>query len=260
MQTTDMRLQGGILGTLGVELPRVCMIHHRHKWTETGVITGGSPAVPDTPLVGPDGNPQRVSREQCEQENARSLAAEEEAFQRTVADAQRTAQQAQQKQAAAAAQVVRDEAALGYKHVTVRDLLLDGRTYSSDGTKVAAAGFYKSSGRHDERLYISYDDLMMHTYQPDEARYVGLLTDGGSRTLREYLMRCVAGCNITILGHLDRCVETNLFGAKNLRCLPRRGGLETASELKRQNLHPIPVRTIRTISASRSALLQLMVG
>ena len=148
-------------------------------------------------------------------ESARpALAAEEEAFQRTVADAQRTAQQAQQKQAAAAAQVVRDEAALGYKHVTVRDLLLDGRTYSSDGTKVAAAGFYKSSGRHDERLYISYDDLMMHTYQPDEARYFGLLTDGGSRTLREYLMRCVAGCNITILGHLDRCVETNLFGDK----------------------------------------------
>lgn len=214
MQTTDMRLQGGILGTLGVELPKVCMIHHRHKWTDTGVITGGPPAVPDTVFVGPDGNPQRISREQCDQENARSLAAEEDAFQKTVAEAQRAAQQVQQKQTAAAAQVVRDEAALGYKHVTVRDLLLDGRTYASDGTKVAAAGFYKLNARRDERLYISYDDFMMHTFQPVEARYVGLLTDGGSRALREYLMRCVAGCNVTILGHLDRCVETNVFGAK----------------------------------------------
>jgi hypothetical protein len=95
----------------------------------------------------------------------------------------------------------------------VRDLLLDGRTYASDGTKVAAAGFYKLNARRDERLYISYDDFMMHTFQPVEARYVGLLTDGGSRALREYLMRCVAGCNVTILGHLDRCVETNVFGA-----------------------------------------------
>jgi hypothetical protein len=36
------------------------------------------------------------------------------------------------------------------------------------------------------RLYTSYGDVMMHMYQPTDARYVGLITDGGSHALRAY--------------------------------------------------------------------------
>ena len=208
----DLSIQGRFFGL------QYCAIHHRHKWTETGVITGGPPAVPDTMFVGSDGQPQRLTREQCEQENAKSLAAEEEAFQRTMANAQRAAQQVQQQRAAVAAQIVRDEAARGYKRVTVKDLYLDAKTYAANQTKLAVPGFYKSNGRHDERLYSTYDEYMMHTLNPAAFGYaeglnVGLITEDGSRSLREYLLRCVAGCKITILGHADQCTATNAFGA-----------------------------------------------
>jgi len=208
----DLSLQGRLFGL------QYCAIHHRHKWTETGVITGGPPAIPDTMFVGPDGQPQRLTREQCEQENANSQSAEEQAFQRTMADTQRAAQEAQQKRAVVAAQVVRDEASRGYKRVTVKDLYLDAKTYAAGQTKLAVQGFYHSNGRHDQRLYLSYDEYMMHTLNPAafgnaEGLNVGLITDDGSRSLREYLLRCVAGCKITILGHADQCTATNAFGA-----------------------------------------------
>jgi hypothetical protein len=203
----DLSIQARLFGM------QVCMIHHRHKWTETGVITGGPPAIPDTVFVGPDGQPQRLSGEQCDQENERSLNAEEQAFQQTVATAQRTAQVAQQKQADRLAQIASDEAARGYKRITVKDLYLDAKSYAANQTKIAVPGFYKAKSLHDQRLYSSYDDFMMHTYQSDEALNVGLLTDDGSRSLREYLLRCVAGCKVTILGHADQCVATNVFGA-----------------------------------------------
>lgn len=208
----DLSLQARFFGQ------QYCPIHHRHKWVANGVITGGPPAIPDTMFVGPDGQPQRLTREQCEQENAKSLSAEEEAFQRTMADTQRAAQEAQQKRVVVAAQVVRDEAARGYKRVTVKDLYLDAKAYAANQTKIAVPGFYKSSGRHDQRLYLSYDEYMMHTLNPSAFGYaeglnVGLITEDGSRSLREYLLRCVAGCKLTILGHADQCTATNAFGA-----------------------------------------------
>jgi hypothetical protein len=208
----DLSMQSRFFGL------QYCAIHHRHKWTETGVITGGPPAVPDTMFVGQDGQPQRLTREQCEQENAKSLAAEEEVFRRTMDETQRAVQVAQQNRAAVTAQIVRDEAARGYKRVTVKDLYLDAKTYAANQTKLAVQGFYKSKGRHDERLYLSYDEYMMHTLNPAAFGYaeglnVGLITEDSSRSLREYLLQCVAGCKITILGRADQCTATNAFGA-----------------------------------------------
>jgi uncharacterized protein YecT (DUF1311 family) len=108
----------------------------------------------------------------------------------------------------------------GYKQVTVRDLILDGKVYAANETKVSVSGFYHAQSRQNERLYNSYDDFMMHTLNPSafgyvEALNVGLITEDGSRTMREYLLgaRCgVAGCGVTILGHVGECVETNAFG------------------------------------------------
>ena len=192
-----MRLQGGLLGTIGIELPKVCIIHHYHKWVENGVITGGPPAIPDTVFVGPDGSPERMRRRK----------------RTNVANASRAAQEAQQKHDAVIAQIVRDEAARGYKRITVKDLYLDGKFYAANETKVAVPGFYKTYGRHNERLYGSYNDFMMHNFQSVEALHIGLITEDSSRNLREYLLRCVAGCNVTILGHVGHCVETSVFGA-----------------------------------------------
>jgi hypothetical protein len=210
----DIVRQGGILGAIGVELPQACLIHHHHKFTESGIITGGPPTVPDTILIGADGSTQQLTREQCAQENVKSQSAEEEAYQQSVASAQRAAQMEQQKHDAFVAQVVRDEAARGYKNVTVKDLYLDSKAYAASETKVSVSGFYKSYGRHKERLYNSYNELMMTAFQPGvEALSIGLLTDDGNRTLREYLLRCVAGCGVTVLGHVGQCVENNVFGA-----------------------------------------------
>ncbi len=217
---TSQYLRGGVIGAtaraLGVEVPQVCTLHHRHKWTPTGIITGGPPSVPDTVFVGTDGQPQRISPQLCEQENRSSLDAEEAAYQQSVAASQQAAEDANRKHSAALAQTVRAEEARGYKRVSVKELYLDSKSYAASGLKVAVRGFYKASGRHDERLYSSYDDFMMHTFQNVEALYIGLVTENGSRSLREALLSCQAGgCNATILGHVDRCVATNVFGASS---------------------------------------------
>ena len=93
----------------------VCFIHH-----------------PNTPVTtaytGPDGRAVPMTPEQCQQANADAQIAEQQAQQQRAADAQRATQEAQaeqQKRAAAAAQVIRDDESRGYKHVTVKDLLLD---------------------------------------------------------------------------------------------------------------------------------------
>ena len=179
---------------------------------------GAPPAGPDTIFVGPDGNPQLLTSEQCARENVKAQVAAAEAYQLSVANAQRAAQEEQQKEQkkhdAFVAQTIHDDAASGYKHVTVKDLYLDSKAYAASGTKVSVSGFYKSYGRHKERLYNSYNELMMVAFQPGvQALSIALLTDDGTRKLREYLLRCMAGCGVTILGHVDQCVETNVFGA-----------------------------------------------
>lgn len=181
-----------------------CTIHHKAN----GVITG-----PDTIFLGPDGQPQRLSAEWCEQENVNAQREDEHAFLRSMADARRANQEAQQKHAAVVEQIIREEAARGYKRVTVKDLYLDAKLYAANQTKLAVPGFYKANGPHNQRLYDSYGDFMMHMYQSVEALNVGLITEDGSRALRETLLRCVAGCRVTILGRADQCVLTNAFGA-----------------------------------------------
>lgn len=181
--------------------------------------TGSSPAAP---YVGPDGHTVPLTRQQCQEANAEAQRQElqdtQKAEQQQEEQAQRAAQEAQKKQqehfdAAKVAALLDEER--GYKHITMTDLLLDRKDYATNGGGVAVVGFYKLQGRRDERLYISYDDFMMHTFQSVEAQYIGLITDNASRSLREYLMRCgeAAGCNVTILGHIRQCSETNAFGA-----------------------------------------------
>src|SRR5258708_4233319 len=79
--------QGGILGALGVETPRSCVINHNRFGGSA--VTGGAPAVPTTVFVGPDGNPQPLTDEQCARENVKAQVAAEEAYQRSAAGAQR---------------------------------------------------------------------------------------------------------------------------------------------------------------------------
>lgn len=188
---------GGILGPLQPKTP--CLVQH--------INTAAT-----TTYAGPDGQAIPLTPAECQQANAQSLATEQQAAQQRAAQ---DAQAEQQRSAAAAAQAARDEEARGYKHITMNDLLLDGRAYAGNETKIAVKGFYKLQGRRDERFYISYNDFMMHTYSSVAANYVGLLTENGSRPLREYLLRCgnSIGCEVTILGHVSPCVETNVFGA-----------------------------------------------
>jgi hypothetical protein len=135
-------------------------------------------------------------------------------YEKTMAATQRAAQDAQRKQAAIAAQIVRDEEARGYKHVTVKDLLLDGRTYAQNETKIAVSGFYKAYGSHNERLYGSDSERALAEQTANRTGSIGMISENGSRTLREYLLRCSSygGCNVTILGHIGQCTETNTFG------------------------------------------------
>jgi hypothetical protein len=224
MRPADPPPPGGVLGStvraFGIDLPGICLIHHRHKWVQNGVISGGPPAIPDTVFLGSDGRPQRMNSQQCAQENERSLAAEELAYQQTMAASQQAAEDERRRRSAALAQVVRAEEARGYNRISLKDLYLDGKSYAASGAKVAVRGFFKAGGRHDERLYSSYDDFMMHSFQSTEALYIGLLTENASRHLRESLLNCQAGCNVTILGHVDECLETRLLsGASNEVCL-----------------------------------------
>jgi len=185
-------------------LKTVCFVHHQNtRLTNT--------------FVGPDGHEVPLSPNECRQVNEETLLEDQKAQQDRMADQQRAAEETRllkQKRDAAVAQTIRDEVARGYKQATVKDFLLDGKLYAASETKLAVSGFYKLYGRNDQRLYGSYNDFMMHTFQTVEAQHIGLVTDSGSRNLREYLLRCAAaGCNITILGQAKECVATNVFGA-----------------------------------------------
>ena len=103
----------------------------------------------------------------------------------------------------------------GYKRVSFKDVLIDEKYYVESGAKIAVTGLYKSQAHHHQRLYASYNDFMMHMYQSVEASYIGLISEDGTRSLREYLMQCSQriGCELTILGHVSSCTATNAFGA-----------------------------------------------
>jgi hypothetical protein len=178
----------------------VCFIHHPNTSATTA-------------YTGPDGRTVAMTPEQCQQANADAQIAEQQ-------QAAQEAQAEQQKRAAAAAQVIRNDESRGYKHVKVRDLVLDRKVYAANETKLSVSGFYHAQNRQNERLYDSYNEYMMHTLNPQafgyvEALNVGLITEDGSRAMREYLLRCVAGCAVTILGHIGQCVETNAFGRRS---------------------------------------------
>jgi hypothetical protein len=185
--------------------------------SENSGITPAQVVHTDPTYAEPNGHPVPLTRAECEQKNQEAL------YER-----QRVAQQAQIEQRRrddTVARAVRDEAARGYKRTTVRDLLLDKKVYAASETKVSVTGFYHAEGPRNERLYDSYNEFMMHTLNPSafgyaEALNVGLISEDGSRTLREYLLRCGAGCEVTILGHVGVCTETNAFGrAANEFCL-----------------------------------------
>ena len=208
---------GGSFGSIAnlLQPGTVCFIHHQN--------TPGTPYPLTTVYTGADGRAVPLTPEQCRQADADAQIAEQQAQQQRAAETQRAAQLAQadqQRRDAAAAQIVREEEARGYKHVTVKDLLLDGKVYAANETKVSVSGFYHAQNRQNARLYDSYNDFMMHTMNPSafgyvEALNVGLISEDGSRTLREFLLRCVAGCGVTILGHIGQCVETNAFGRQS---------------------------------------------
>jgi hypothetical protein len=165
--------------------------------------------------TGPDGKAVPMTGPQCVQANEEARRGEAEALRVRAADEQRVAQRQtaeRQRVQTRLEQVINQEKALGYRHQTVRDLLLDGKALAAQAAKVSVTGFYKALNRRNERFYVSYNDYMMHQYQSVEAQNIGLLTSDGSRRLREYLLRCEQGCQLTILGHVTACVETNAFG------------------------------------------------
>jgi hypothetical protein len=180
--------------------PQICYISHQN---EAQTIASGL-----------DGRPQLLTHEQCGKKISEIAKADQEAQHLVLQERTGRAQsnEAQQEQSSVVMQSLRDEEARGYKHIAVGDLYPDGKAYAAMKSKVAISGFYKKRGRSDERLYGSYDDLMAHTFQSVEAEYVGLLTENANPDLREYLQGCSkqGGCNVTILGHIVSCVETNV--------------------------------------------------
>lgn len=207
----SLRIPSG-LENLANELQgkRVCFIHHLNT-TMTTTYTG------------PDGRAVALTGPECARANEDAQAADAQAQQQQIANAQRAAEEAQSRRDAAQAaqnEAAQNEAALGYKHVTLKDLLLDGKVFAANKAKVSVSGFLHAQSRQNERLYDSYNDFMLHQLNPGafgyvEALNVGLITKDGSRTLREYLLRCVGGCQITILGRVGECTETNAFGRQS---------------------------------------------
>jgi hypothetical protein len=156
-----------------------------------------------------------LTAEECRQAREEAKVSDENARQQAMEIASRTRnnrRNEQQRRDAVIAQAIRDEAARGYRAVTFRDVFLDGKIHAENDTKVSISGFYKLYGRHNQRLHSSYDAFMMQKTQNIEPYYIGLITEDASRNMRDYLLRCVGGCNVTILGRIGRCVENNIFG------------------------------------------------
>jgi hypothetical protein len=105
----------------------------------------------------------------------------------------------------------------GYRLMTVRDFLLDGRELAANQTRVALEGTYTRDGNLDV-LYTSRKDLMM--LRGNTQFRVSLLTDDASRSLRQTILQCQSsgiqniGCEgLAVKGHATTCSVWNAFGA-----------------------------------------------
>jgi hypothetical protein len=133
-------------------------------------------------------------------------------------DAARCAAQKRAVNDAKAAEVLRQYALRQHTRPTVKDLYLDGKAYAANGIKVSVSEFYQSYGHNKERLYNSSVELTMEMVQPGAvAVSIGLITENGTGELREQLLGCAAagGCVVTLIGHVEQCIETNVLGVTN---------------------------------------------
>ncbi len=137
---------------------------------------------------------------------------------RQSADQQRLAAAAVQQRADAQQ---RDDAALGYSRITVRDFILDGRDLASRSAKVSLVGVYLPAGNLDLLFSTNVDAIQFANGDIPNIPVVHLLTANASRTFRSQLLNCrsnpataYVGCPVRILGTATMCVLTAPLGGR----------------------------------------------
>jgi hypothetical protein len=107
-----------------------------------------------------------------------------------------------------------------YRHITVRDFIIDGPQLAARHEPVALTGAYITRGNLAV-MYASGGDISMALFGPAELAQriqpVTLLTDEASHEARAAMFDCqnMTGCNMSLEGRVTTCEMTNGFGAEH---------------------------------------------
>ena len=114
-----------------------------------------------------------------------------------------------------------NDAALGYRPISIEDFTLDAAEMAKVGKKVALQGAYLFSDGMD-LLFADQNTIIRVLYAPNISRNtpsVPLLTKNANRPFRQFLLRCQtnpagaqAGCPVAITGVVTTCKLTGPLG------------------------------------------------
>jgi hypothetical protein len=114
-----------------------------------------------------------------------------------------------------------NDAALGYRPISIEDFALDAAEMAKAGRKVALRGAYLLSDNLD-LLFADQNTIIRVLYAPNIARNtpsVPLLTKNANRPFRQLLLRCQtnpagaqSGCPVAITGVVTTCKLTGPLG------------------------------------------------
>jgi hypothetical protein len=122
-----------------------------------------------------------------------------------------------------------NDAALGYRRITIEDFILDAADLAKQGRKLSLQGAYLIS-ENQALLFVDQMAIIRATHYPGIGRNepsVLLFTDKAARSFRQYLLRCQTnpvtaqtGCRVTITGTATTCKLTNPLGLeRELPCV-----------------------------------------
>jgi hypothetical protein len=146
-------------------------------------------------LQAQDEEQQRLKEQRDREEQSRQEAIRQ-------AQARSELQARQDRQAQAVRERIAADEKRGFKHVSIKDFLLDSKTVPL-GTKQAVTGFYVVYGK----LEALSEAPAIRDYFP----HIFILTDKAPREVRAKLLNCRVGpCRLVLMGRTAKCVITVL--------------------------------------------------
>ncbi len=147
-----------------------------------------------------------------------------------------------------------------YRHMTVRDFMIDAEILTRQRAHIEVSGAYMLAGSLDE-LYANGVDVANVRQGYTTPPFIPLMTEHASRTFRAALFDCRSSgayyCMITVRGTVTRCAVSNIVGTQEATCISvEDGGIyepprPTAEQVAEQQAAVAAAEQQRIAEASR---------